>query len=296
MKLPPGLLLCTSDGAVLSGDDDSRRLLAGRDALLADSAASGAVFPPTETVHVEAEPVSWDRRHCLLVQAAGARGRARISRGAARAIVQRALLEGLVHDLRSPLNSIAMNAEMLRFSRESAAADANQAQRQERYVAAITSESARLGSAVSKLVDLIEETGVTPGDGALGRLLEAVGRFAVPALRTRQVDLCIERHAARALSVTDDLLLALLALLLSVAEQASHGDTVRLATRAGDGETTFELCLEGAGVADAATAARLSAEERATLLLVAVRIVNAVDGRIEMGPEEVVRVVLPRAA
>ena len=296
MKLPTGLLLCTSDGVVLSGDDVSRRLLASRDNPRDDGISDSGTFPHPEEVLVEAEAVSWDRRRCLLVQAVSANGRAQVSRSAARAIVQRALLEGLVHDLRSPLNSIAMNAEMLRFSRESGSAGANQAQRQERYVAAITSESARLGSAVSKLVDLIEETGVTPGDGALGRLLEEVGRFGVPALRTRQVDLCIERHATRALSVTDDLLLALLALLLSVAEQASHGDTVRLATRAGDGETTFEMCLEGAGVANAGAAARLNADERATLLLVAARIVNAVDGRVEMGPEEVVRVVLPRAA
>jgi len=296
MKLPSSLLLCNSDGVVLSGDDASRRLLASRDASHGSITSSTGTFPYAGDVHLEAEPVSWDRRRCLLVQAVSASGRAQVSRGAARAIVQRALLEGLVHDLRSPLNSIAMNAEMLRFSRESGSPGASQEQRQERYVAAITSESARLGSAVSKLVDLIEECGVTPGDGALERLLEEVGRFGVPALRTRQVDLCIERHAARALSATDDLLLALLALLLSVAEQASHGDTVRLATRAGDGETTFEMCLEGAGVANAATASRLSADERATLLLVAARIVNAVDGRIEMGPQEVLRVVLPRAA
>ncbi|MEQ8661825.1 MAG: histidine kinase dimerization/phospho-acceptor domain-containing protein [Gammaproteobacteria bacterium] len=283
MNLPTGLLLCTADGAVLAGDDDSRRLLAAHGPVRGDDVQSAG------------EPVSWGDRRCLLVQASSSAGQARIERCAALAIVQRALFEGLVHDLRSPLNSIAMNAEMLRFSRDSTAT--NLEQRQDRYVAAITNESARLGGAVSTLVDLIEGSAITNGDNALEQLLAAIERFGVPALRTRQLDLRVEVPSGSAtLARTDDLVLALLALVLGVAEHARPGATLVLAAAVSPAQRALALRLEGAGAGAATAAARLDASERATLLLVATRIVNAIDGHIELDAMDDLRVVLPAAA
>ncbi|MEQ8233863.1 MAG: histidine kinase dimerization/phospho-acceptor domain-containing protein [Gammaproteobacteria bacterium] len=297
MNLPTGLLLCTADGAVLAGDDASRRLLAAHGPLRGDGAGAPRRARRTDGVHIDTAPVAWGERPCLLVKTSSSACEEGIERSAARAIVMRALLEGLVHDLRSPLNSIAMNAEMLRFSRDSAISEASRDQRQDRYVAAITNESSRLGGAVAALVDLVEGADIAPGDDALARLCAAVERLGLPALRMRQVELQVETPApAPALAHTGDLVLALLALLLGVAEHAGPGATLVLSGSAAQDAITLEMSLDTSAAPGAGGAGRLDAAERATLLLVAARIVNAADGRLGLDAADALSVVLPAAA
>ncbi len=295
MNFVPDLLLCAADGVLLGVDRDTRRRLSERgllnaaaDAQRLDALAAAAQGgEPTIVFHAgglefHGEPVRYGGQACVLLHA-GEGWQARPSLAAARWTVLHGLYEGIVHDLRSPLNSLAMNAEMLRYSRDAATRPEGRERRESRYLDAIATETERLGAAVSALVEFFDAGVSGRAVTSTAWLLDEVRRFAAPALRGRNVDLLrTDCGPPVQISVSESRMrLALLALILASAAGAAPGDALRVQARAHSGRA--ELAGELRRGDPGARPAGQVPQGLGAALVTAVHVINADGGELEFG-------------
>ncbi|MCA8967086.1 MAG: HAMP domain-containing histidine kinase [Gammaproteobacteria bacterium] len=299
MNTPAELIVCDARGHRLAADDAAWRRLAadglldaaGERLRLDDGDGVPRVPGDGDGPFLQWVPVTRDGAAAWLVHIDAARATTLLL-DATRAIVLRALGEGLVHKLRSPLNAIALNAEMLQYSAQAPTRDE---QRRARYLEAIGGEVRRLAEAVDLFADLLDGGAGGAATTEIGGLLDQVRRFAVPALHGRQVELQVDA-APRGVSLAISearALLAVLALTVAAGEQAAPGTTLVITAHAGDGTTAIELHCEGS-VAPAA--GHLARGEQAALLQAAARLAADADGVLDLGSNGTLATLhLPRA-
>lgn len=285
-----GLLICAPDGRVAACEPGTRDALAasggidaeGRcTALVGTSAGDGA--PPSVLSHerwqLETAPATCAGEPAILVACRDAGADVPGSSGldAARYAIVSGYYEGIVHDLRSPLNSIAMNAEMLRYSDDPERDADAQRKRRQRYTEAIGAEVQRLSRGVATLVEFLSLARSDPSTTSIAWLAERTRTFAAPALRGWQSDLKPDGSALDE-PVTGDvgeLELAFLAALLLIDPAARPGEAVRLGAERDGGAVVARFEANGEGDAPRVADANLA--------VMAARLVAANGGALETG-------------
>jgi signal transduction histidine kinase len=311
MNLPPGLVLCAPDGAVLRIHSTTQRQLGAARVLgaAAETGGESCLVPLREALagkmpdiacrgltaaglYFDVLPLSHAAEPCLLVRVADeANGKREpaATEDALRGAALRLLYEGLVHALRSPLNAITMNAEMLRFTHDAAAGPVRE-QREKRYVAAVLSEIQRLDRAVNTLVELL---GGEQGDplGGVDELVEVVERLCAPALRIYQVDLRVEGapHSSGPGNYPPSIVAASIILTMAMAASARTGDAVVIESSADALAVRLERHASHGHTIDDSPNTDLAGS-----LLMAVAAISSSGGQVDFGRSERVVVNLPR--
>lgn len=94
------------------------------------------------------------------------------------------LYQGVVHDLKSPLNTLAVNLELLRATLEP---DAPQAEKQQRYARVLHEELMRLNRSIESLLPAAAPARPEPERFDLRKLVAEVAAFVAPQARQQKV-------------------------------------------------------------------------------------------------------------
>jgi hypothetical protein len=149
---------------------------------------------------------------------------------------------GLLHDLKVPLNTIRINAELIRR----AAARVGESEAAERLVrAADAAEQGvlRLKEMLEALFDVIDTRPRPSEPRELGAALRRAALLAGPEARRRRIDLRIETLPDLPAPEVDRrrLVAAVLHLVVDAMERSSAGGKLLVRARADDGETRIEV-------------------------------------------------------
>lgn len=284
-------MLCDTAGRILAADDAAREALASAGGLVDGERCrpltgeqAFSTVPPVLRVgarRFEAVPVRQQDSPCVLLACNDESDPSPSGVGldATRFAILRGYYEGIVHDLRSPLNSIAMNAEMLRYTDEPDRDQEVQRKRRERYTQAIGAEVQRLSNGVSTLVEFLALEDGGSSTTSVAWLSERVRRFAAPALRGWQTELRTTGAALDA-PVTGDagqLQLALLGAILMLEPGTRPGTTITLRADYDADAVALSVSLDGAGPAAPGPLAD------ANLVVTAARLIAANGGVLETG-------------
>ena len=137
------------------------------------------------------------------------------------------------HEIRGALNSMALNLEVLRSLPSGAIDDATQPRR-DRCMNVLAQEIQRLEALVETALKPLRST-ATAGAADAGAVLRDLKEFMVPFLRQHRVRACFElpdRKVAVAMS-TDELLQALLGMVIESVEDAAPGGELRVILTSG---------------------------------------------------------------
>ncbi len=105
------------------------------------------------------------------------------------------LYRAVVHDLKSPLNALVVNLELLRASLDPADPKAD---KQERYLRVLQEELLRLNRSIEHLLPATEPPTSEPGRFDLGELVDEVLAFVAPQARQQRVRVLLPATAADA--------------------------------------------------------------------------------------------------
>jgi len=161
------------------------------------------------------------------------------------------LYHGVVHDLKSPLNALVVNLELLRSS---LTPDTPQAERQQRYASVLREELQRLNRSVESLLAAAAPPGAEHGRFDLGDVLDELVALVEPQARHQgvRVEIAQDRQGRSPLPVEgyrDRIKHALLAVAVNALEAMPEGGTLSLAAASQGGRARVAITDTGPGVA-----------------------------------------------
>jgi len=160
------------------------------------------------------------------------------------------LYQGVVHDLKSPLNALVVNLELLRSSLNP---EGPQAEKQQRYARIVHEEALRLNRSIESLLPAAAPPAAAPSRFDLRELAGEVAAFIAPQARQQKVTLQDEVTGdGPPLPVTahrDRIKQALLAVAVNALEAMPDGGTMGVSADAETGRARVTITDTGAGVA-----------------------------------------------
>jgi signal transduction histidine kinase len=189
----------------------------------------------------------WLRRRYGLLSERHARAEAALRRRD-RLAAMGELASGVAHEIRNPLNAIAMSLKRLRT--EFPAGDGDSGSDAEELLDILDGQTRRIDATVQQFLDYARPRPLSRQPVELGRLLVDVGESTRALAESRGVSLEIEAPAATTVSLDADQVRQVLEnLLRNAIEATAEGGGVTLAARrSGDG-VVIEVRDEGAGIA-----------------------------------------------
>ncbi len=163
------------------------------------------------------------------------------------------LYVGAAHDLRGPLNNIAVILELLKHSAGKSDAPGS-IQRQQEYFQRVQGEVKRLNQHVQALLDLADPP--TPdgeGEFDVARILQDVAHLVRGKARLQQVDIeeCEPSQPALVRCRRGQLRQALLNVVINALEAMPDGGKLRLELSHHDGRLVIDVCDTGSGIPEA---------------------------------------------
>jgi signal transduction histidine kinase len=180
-------------------------------------------------------------------RAPGARDPERILRLASHMGVLSGLYHGLVHDLKSPLNTLVVNLELLRSS----IAERPDVERQNRYVSILHEELMRLNRAVERLLPAAGPSRDERGRFDLRDLLDEVVTLVSTTARHQGVKVEVRSEGAGAILVEgyhDRMREALLCVITNALEAMPRGGALGLGLELGGGNAILTVTDTGPGI------------------------------------------------
>lgn len=158
------------------------------------------------------------------------------------------LFHGLVHDLKSPINSLVVNLELLKAS----ISDTPDVERQKRYVRILDEELVRLNRSVERLLPAAGPPEETRQRFDLRDLVERVSELLATTARHQSVKFeLVLPDAGRPVPVDgyrDHVKQAFLALAVNALEAMPRGGRLEVRLAAEDGDAVLSVADSGAGV------------------------------------------------
>lgn len=160
------------------------------------------------------------------------------------------LYHGVVHDLKSPLNTLVVNLELLKTS----ISDEPEVERQRRYVEILHEELMRLNQAVERLLPAAGPPRDEEGRFDLRDLVEEVVSLVSTSARHQsiKIELAASDRGAPLEGRRDRLKQALLCVLANALEAMPRGGTLALDLQVRGGEAVVSVTDTGAGVPEEA--------------------------------------------
>jgi len=179
---------------------------------------------------------------------ANARDPDRVLRLASHMGVLSGLYHGVVHDLKSPLNTLVVNLELLKASIE----NRPDVERQRRYVAILQEELMRLNSAVERLLPAAGPTRDEHGRFDLRDLLDQVVTLVSTTARHQSVRVAVEAGSGPVLveGYRDRVRQALLCVITNALEAMPEGGTLGLGLELREDSVALGVADTGPGVAE----------------------------------------------
>lgn len=174
----------------------------------------------------------------------------RVIRLAAHMQVLSGLYHGVVHDLKSPLNALVVNLELLKFS----ISETPEVERQRRYVGILHEELMRLNRSVETLLPAAAPPKDEEGRFDLRALVEEVAALASTTARHQSVKLEVEAGGAAAElhGYRDRIKLVLLCLIANALEAMPRGGTLTLELEVRGDQAVLSVSDTGVGVPEEA--------------------------------------------
>lgn len=166
-----------------------------------------------------------------------------------------ALFPALIHDIKSPLNAMVVNLELLR---ESLDPSGPQIERQRRYTGILKEELLRLNRTVEALLDEAAKPAVRPDRVDLAALVAEIGKMVAPKARQQKVTLELDTPAGQlpVQGYRDRLRQAVLQVAVNALQAMPDGGELGLAAAREDDRAVVRVTDTGPGV-DAAVAEAL---------------------------------------
>jgi len=162
------------------------------------------------------------------------------------------LYQGVVHDLKSPLNALVVNLELLRASLDPAAPKAD---KQQRYARVLQEELLRLNRSIETLLPATAPAAAEPSRFDLGELVDEVVAFIAPQARQQRVAITRpggaeddERPRLPVSAHRDRLKLALLAVTINALEAMPDGGELTVETVVEDTRSRVSIRDNGPGL------------------------------------------------
>ena len=170
----------------------------------------------------------------------------RVIRLAAHMQVLSGLFHGVVHDIKSPLNALVVNLELLKVS----ISETPDLARQRRYVGILHEELMRLNRSVETLLPAAAPPRDEQGRFDLRALVEEAATLVSTTARHHNVKLEVAAGggAAEVHGYRDRIKLALLCLIANALEAMPEGGTLTVELDARDGHAVLTVSDTGAGV------------------------------------------------
>lgn len=159
------------------------------------------------------------------------------------------LYPGVVHDLRSPLNALVVNLELLKAS----ISDDPDVERQERYVRILDEELMRLNDAIDRLLPAAAPPRDERGPFDLGEVVREVQALLAPQARHQRVAIEIDAPAEPLVleGWRDRLKQALLAIAVNGLEAMPEGGTLAISAAPAPGGAILSVVDTGPGIPEA---------------------------------------------
>lgn len=159
------------------------------------------------------------------------------------------LFHGLVHDLKSPINTLVVNLELLKTS----VSETPDLERQRRYIQILHDELMRLNRAVERLLPAAGPAREERGRFDLGELVEEVAPLLSTTARHQSVKLTVRAPEERVLldAYRDRIKQALLALAVNALEAMPQGGRMEIALERRQDRAVLSVSDSGPGVAEA---------------------------------------------
>ena len=173
-----------------------------------------------------------------------------ITRLAAHMQVLSGLYHGVVHDLKSPLNALVVNLELLKVS----ISETPQVERQRRYVEILHEELMRLNRSIETLLPAAAPPRDELGRFDLRALVEEVGALVSTTARHQNVKIAVEAgsEASELHGYRDRIKLALLCLVANALEAMPEGGALTLELEVQGDQAVLTVSDSGAGVPEEA--------------------------------------------
>ena len=170
----------------------------------------------------------------------------RVTRLAAHLQVLSGIYHGVVHDLKSPLNAMVVNLELLKVS----ISDTPQVDRQRRYVEILHEELMRLNRSIETLLPAAAPPRDEAGRFDLRALVQEVAALVSTTARHQNVKLAVEAggEGAEVHGYRDRIKLALLCLVTNALEAMPEGGSLGLELEVRGDQGVLAVTDSGAGV------------------------------------------------
>ncbi len=166
---------------------------------------------------------------------------------------------GLAHEIKNPLSTIGMNAQLLGEAIADLDIDEQQKSRIQRRIGTLTRETERLRGILTDFLEFAGELKLHTAEADLNEIVEELGDFFVPQAEKNRIRLRVEPAAAPVRAVVDagQLKQAVLNLLLNAAQamEGLDGGEIILRTRSGSRsgvpESVIHVIDTGPGIDEA---------------------------------------------
>jgi signal transduction histidine kinase len=160
------------------------------------------------------------------------------------------LASGVAHEIRNPLNAIAMTSRRLRSEFRHAALGASERDEQDELLEVLESQTRRIDATVQQFLEYARPKPLAARAADAGRLIAEAGEAARALAESRGVELAVAAEAVGEATLDpDQLRQALDNLLRNAIEAAEAGGRVLLAARRQGSALVVEVSDTGAGIA-----------------------------------------------